>query len=248
MYEPTIKGINFTPLKVNNLSKYLFDYGKTIILMSATIIDHKNFCKALGIDSYKYIEIDSSFDPKNAPIHVNTKLKLSYNNLKQNLPKIKKQIEEICNHHKSEKGLIHTHTNTITGFLKQQLKGDRFLYREPGVNNEALLNQHYNTDSPTVIVSPSMSHGVDLKDDRARFQIIVKAPYLPMKDKRIEKLIKSDTQWYINKMLSALIQACGRGVRSSQDHCVTYILDGSIIDKVITNKDKLPKYFLERFT
>ena len=49
-------------------------------------------------------------------------------------------------------------------------------------------------------------------------------------------------------MLSALIQACGRGVRSSQDHCVTYILDGSIIDKVITNKDKLPKYFLERFT
>lgn len=248
VYEPTIKGINFTPLKVNNLSKYLFDYGKTIILMSATIIDHKNFCKALGIDSYKYIEIDSSFDPKNAPIHVNTKLKLSYNNLKQNLPKIKKQIEEICNHHKSEKGLIHTHTNTITGFLKQQLKGDRFLYREPGVNNEALLNQHYNTDSPTVIVSPSMSHGVDLKDDRARFQIIVKAPYLPMKDKRIEKLIKSDTQWYINKMLSALIQACGRGVRSSQDHCVTYILDGSIIDKIITNKDKLPKYFLERFT
>ena len=35
-----------------------------------------------------------------------------------------------------------------------------------------------------------MSHGVDLRDDLARFQIIVKAPYLPTKDKRIEKLMK----------------------------------------------------------
>ena len=57
-----------------------------------------------------------------------------------------------------------------------------------------------------------MSHGVDLKDDLARFQIIVKAPYLPTKDKRIEKLMKDDFNWYSNKMLCSLIQSCGRGV------------------------------------
>jgi ATP-dependent DNA helicase DinG len=247
IFEPSSEGISFTPLHVNNLSKYIFNYGEKIILMSATIIDHANFCKTLGIDKYKYIEVDSSFDPKNAPIFVNTKTKLSFNNLKQNLPKIKKQILDICEHHKHEKGLIHTHTNSITSFLKSQIHGDRFLFREPGVNNEALLDKHYNTKESTVLISPSMSHGVDLKDDLARFQIIIKAPYLPIKDKRVERLMKADPSWYTNKMLSALIQSCGRGIRTTNDHCITYILDGGIIDKVISNKDKLPKYFLDRF-
>lgn len=247
IFEPTIEGIMFTPLHVNNLSKHIFNFADKIILMSATIIDHVNFCKTLGIEKYKYIEVDSSFDPKNAPIYVNTKVKLSFNNLKQNLPKIKKQIAEICEHHKDEKGLIHTHTNAITSFLKNQLYGDRYLFREPGVNNEKLLSNHYNTNDPTVLISPSMSHGVDLKDDLARFQIIIKAPFLPMKDKRIERLMKIDPQWYINKMLSALIQSCGRGIRTAEDHCITYILDGNIIEKVIANKSRLPKYFLERF-
>lgn len=247
VFETSVEGISFTPLYVNKLSKYIFDYGEKIVLMSATIIDHANFCKTLGIDKYKYIEVDSSFDPKNAPIYVNTKIRLSFNNLKQNLPKIKKQIQDICEYHKNEKGLIHTHTNTITTFLKSQLHGERFLFREPGVSNENLLEKHYNTEDPTVIISPSMSHGVDLKDDLARFQIIIKAPYLPMKDKRIERLMKSDSAWYTNKMLSSLIQSCGRGIRAVDDRCATYILDGSIIDKVIANKDKLPKYFLERF-
>lgn len=247
LYETSVEGISFTPLRVNNLSKYIFNYGDKVILMSATIIDHKNFCKSLGIEKYKYIEVESSFDPKNAPIFVNTKVKLSYNNLKQNLPKIKKQIHDICEHHKHEKGLIHTHTNTITTFLKSHIKGDRYLFREPGVNNETLLAKHYSTKDPTVIISPSMSHGVDLKDDLARFQIIIKAPYLPLKDNRIERLVQIDSSWYTNKMLSALIQACGRGVRTSDDHCTTYILDGSIIEKVIQNRSNLPKYFLDRF-
>ncbi|MGA1049189.1 MAG: helicase C-terminal domain-containing protein [Minisyncoccia bacterium] len=51
----------------------------------------------------------------------------------------------------------------------------------------------------------------------------------------------------MNKMLSSLIQSCGRGIRSHKDHCVTYILDGAVIEQVIRNKDKLPKYFIDRF-
>jgi Rad3-related DNA helicase len=51
----------------------------------------------------------------------------------------------------------------------------------------------------------------------------------------------------MNKMLSSLIQSCGRGIRSQKDHCVTYILDGSIIEQIIRNKAKIPKYFIDRF-
>ena len=247
LYETDKKGITFMPLKVDKLSNHLFKYADKVILMSATIIDPNNFCKSLGIKKFKYIEAESSFDSKNAPIYCNTKVKLNYHNLQRSLPKVVKQIKEICEFHKSDKGIIHTHNNTITSFLSNKLTDSRFLIREPGVRNEVILEQHYVNDDPTVLISPSMSHGVDLRDNLARFQIIVKAPYLPTKDKRIEKLMKNDFDWYMNKMLCSLIQSCGRGVRSNKDHCITYILDGSIAESVVNNRHKLPKYFIDRF-
>ena len=247
LFETNKDGITFMPLKVNNLSNHLFKYADKVILMSATIIDPVNFCKTLGIDKFKYVEAESTFDAKNSPIYCNTKVKLNYHNLKRSLPKIVKQIQQICEFHKNDKGIVHTHNNTITSFLLNKLTDERFLIREPGVRNEMILEQHLENDDPTVIVSPSMSHGVDLKDNLARFQIIVKAPYLPTKDKRIDRLMNSDFNWYANKMLCSVIQSCGRGVRSKKDYCTTYILDGAIVESVVKNKHKLPKYFIDRF-
>ena len=60
-------------------------------------------------------------------------------------------------------------------------------------------------------------------------------------------VMKLDKDWYGNQMLKTLVQACGRGVRSEDDYCETYILDGSIFDAINRNKKKLPKFFLDRF-
>ena len=247
VYETIKNTLTFVPVYVDKLATNLFKYADKIILLSATIIDPKNFCKSLGIENFKYIEVDSEFDPVNAPIHVQTKVKLNYKNLATQLPTICKQVAEICNHHRQDKGIIHTHTMAITKVLQTKLNSPRMLYREQGVKNEDILEQHTQATTPTVLISPSMSFGVDLKDDLARFQVIVKAPFLPLTDKRVKKLADKDYNWYINKMLCSLIQSCGRGVRSGDDHCVTYILDGIIVDKILENKHKLPKYFLKRF-
>ena len=64
---------------------------------------------------------------------------------------------------------------------------------------------------------------------------------------RIENLMKEDFDWYQNKMLCSLIQACGRGIRSHKDHCITYILDAAIVESIVKNRHKLPKYYLDRF-
>ena len=247
LFERTKDSVDFVPLKVDKLAQNLFQYADKIILMSATIIDPVSYCKSLGITDYKYVEAKSVFDPKKAPIYTSTKVKLNYNNLQDHLPKIAQQIREICNIHKGDKGIIHSQTNSITKYLQKVNKSSRFLYREAGVRNEELLDTHYNTSDPTVLVSPSMSHGIDLKDDLARFQIIIKAPYLPTLDKRVARMMKLDFNWYVNKMISAVIQACGRGIRTKDDHCVTYILDSAISEQIVKNKHKIPKYFLDRF-
>jgi ATP-dependent DNA helicase DinG len=245
--EHSLEGVTLKPLRVDKLAKNIFDFGDKILLMSATIIDPNNFAKTLGITNFKYIEVDSTFNPKNAPIYATTKIKLNYKNLKQNLPNIKSSIQKICEAHKNVKGVIHTHTMEITQYLKDNINDPRFLFRLDGANNEQIIKQHIESSEPTVLVSPSMTYGVDLKEDLARFQIVTKASYMPLNDERIKKLFKEDPAWYVNKMLNHLIQACGRGVRTKNDKCITYILDGSITDAVIRNASKLPKYFLSRF-
>jgi ATP-dependent DNA helicase DinG len=240
-------GIRFIPLKVDVLSKHLFSHAEKVVIMSATIIDPDAYCKSLGIKDYEYLHIGTDFDPEKSPISIMAKQKLNFNNLKSMLPTLVKQIEGILEHHGDEKGIIHTHTQYLTDYIRDNVKSNRLLCREPGVNNEQLLGMHEESEEPTVLVSPSMTYGVDLKGDLARFQIILKAPWLPTKDVRVEKLMKLDKDWYGNQMLKTLVQACGRGVRSEDDYCETYILDGSIFDAINRNKKKLPKFFLDRF-
>lgn len=239
--------VTFTPLKIDSLTKHIFDYGDNILLMSATIIDHKNFAKTLGIKDYAYVEVESDFDPVKSPIYVTSKNKLNYKNLKTSLPEICNQIKQIAEFHKNDKGVIHTHTQEITNILKDRLSSNnRFLFRDVVSNNEEILKEHFESTDPTVLVSPSLSYGIDLKDDYARFQIIVKLPFPPLSVKRIKKIFDTDKDWYENKMLNAIVQACGRATRSKHDYATTYILDGNIVNVLKRAKDKLPRYFLDR--
>lgn len=240
-------GVTISPLRVDKLSHVLFDHAEKVLLMSATIIDPASFAKSLGITDYEYIEIPSAFDPKHAPIYVMSKYRMNNSNWETLMPTFKNIVEKIVNTHKGQKGIIHTHNMNITKYLKEHLKGDRYLVREQGVDNEQILESHIFGKSDTVLVSPSMTHGVDLKDELARFQILIKAPFLPLNNKRIKKLFNSDSEWYVNKMLTTVMQATGRGVRSKTDHCITYILDGNIANSIVDNVHKLPKYFLKRF-
>ena len=242
-----IKKVLLTPLRADKLTKFIFNHADNVLLMSATIIDHKNFAKTLGITDYEYVEVESDFSPEKSPIYVSSQNKLNYKNLTNTLPAICEQIKTIIDHHKNEKGIIHTHSKDITNFIKAKLEGNkRFLFRDETANNEAILKEHYETDFPTILVSPSLSFGVDLKDNLARFQIIIKLPYPPLSSKHIKKLFDTDKDWYENKMLNALVQACGRATRSKNDFSTTYILDGNIVNALKRTKHKLPKSFIDR--
>jgi Rad3-related DNA helicase len=158
-------------------------------------------------------------------------------------------VAKICDTHKGEKGLIHTHTNQITEYVRKKLgKDKRFLFREVGVSNQDIISEHrLRSSDDTILVSPSLDTGVSLDDDLGRFQIIIKAPYLPLGSKRIKKIFDKSPRYYSMSMLDTLIQMSGRCTRSKDDYAVTYILDGSAVKAITSNKTHLPKYFLDRF-
>ena len=244
----TKNGLTFQPYNVNKLAKRIFDYGETIILMSATIVNPAKFAETLGIEDYYFIETSTTLSAKKAPIRCTSKFKLNYKNKEQILPQMAKAAKQICAMYRNKKGIIHTHSMDILRYLKAEFGNDRrFLFREQGVDNERMLQIHSETSEPTVLVSPSMTHGVDLKGDLGEFQIVMKAPFLPLNDERVKRKFDNDKEWYTDAMLSTLVQMCGRCNRTESDYSETYILDGLILDSVLRNKEKLPKYFLERF-
>ena len=243
---PDKNSISITPLRVDTLSKHIFDYADQIVLMSATIIDSAKFAKSLGIEKYEYIETNSNFKAELSPIYVSNDNCVNYSNRNITIPRIAKQIVSLCEVFNTEKGIIHTHSQDITDILQKYLKGKRFLFKNEINANEDILDKHFTSSEPTVLVSPSLTHGVDLRDDLARFCIIVKLPYLPLSNKRIKKLFDCDKEWYENQMLNVLVQMCGRTTRSKQDFSKTYILDGNSFKVLPRVKHKLPQHFFSR--
>lgn len=238
--------VSIMPLHIQSLAQDFFNNCDTVILMSGTIIDVKTFAKTLGIEKYKFIEMESEFDPSKSPIYSCTKFPLSHKTLDKYLPSVIDLALKICENHKQDKGIIHTHNMKITDAFRFKVgKDKRFLIRDAGITNEKILDRHYNT-SNSVIISPSLGFGTDLKDENGRFQIITKTPYLPLNTKRIAILAKQDPAWYKMKTIVNLVQMSGRCTRHKDDYSDTYILDANAVDLIKRYASMLPKYFRDR--
>ena len=244
------KYIQLIPKKIDVLAQHLFKYADKVLFMSATFVDYKRFMRNIGVpeQDYKYIDLPSSFDPTLSPIIFGT-FQLSKKNIDRYFPKVVKCVEEILEEHKDEKGLIHTQSNVLTLKLKEQLKTDRVLYRVRGdKDNIDILTEHSNSSSPTVLASPSLNFGVDLKGDASRFCVIIKCPWPDLGDIRIKEMSKNDYKWYTNKMFTTFVQQCGRCTRDENDYSTTYVIDAGSIRKLIPEYSKLlPNYFIDRF-
>ena len=90
-------------------------------------------------------------------------------------------------------------------------------------------------------MSPSLHTGLNLKDERSRFQILIKIPYPNKGDRWISAKMRIDPDWYNWQTKLRLLQAYGRSVRSKDDWANTYVLDFYFVDFV--NKNVLPDWF-----
>ncbi|WP_429221806.1 helicase C-terminal domain-containing protein [Methanobacterium oryzae] len=247
--DPTPGGVSFKPLKVDSYAKnMLFKHADICILMSATVLDHRLFCKWLGIDyneAYS-LKVRSNFEAARRPVYIKPVGNMSKRVIKYTAPKTLPILKKIIDHHKREKGLIHTHNYKCQKYIIDNLKNNRLMGHTP-INREMKLMQFEKAKEPMVLVSPSMSEGVDLPYEKCQFQVIYKIPFPYLGDKQINKRKAKDPKWYAYKTIMTLIQAYGRGMRAEDDFCATYILDGNV--KMLFNnplyKALLPREFKE---
>jgi len=213
----------------NYAEEYLFRLGQKIVLMSATILNADAFATSLGIpkDQYESISIPSPFPKENRPIINASVGSMSAKAIEGTLPQLKEAVKAIMEEHGKEKGIIHCHTYRIANYLKKNIKGKlgkRILIHDSS-NRDNILKKHMTSKEPTVLLSPSMTEGVDLKGDLSRFQVICKVPYPWLGDPIVKKRMHKFPDWYPLKTAMTIVQSVGRSIRNSEDTAVTYILD-----------------------
>ena len=245
--------ITFKPVTIGNYSPCLFNFTNKNLLMSATILDAEKLKNYLGIkEDVKYIKIeDSTFPVENRPFiqaHIG---KASRNTLDLYLLRLVKKLDSDYIPQKSkDKGVIHTHTNYIAKYIMENSKNSALMMSTTGNNQirEKTIEEFFDSIPPKIMVSPSMGLGVDLKDDRCRWQIITKIPYPDMSDPQVAKRMKIDPDWYDYATITALIQTYGRGCRSETDFCETFCTDSMFAWLYHKNHKMVPSWFREAIT
>lgn len=242
-------GVTFKPLKVHHYAtNNLLKYGDVVIFMSATILSHKMFSKWLGLNPNEvyHIKVDSPFSKEKRPIILDLAGKMSANRIKDTAPKTIPILQKILEKHKGDKGLIHTNSYKCQRYINRNLPNSR-LISHTSKNREEVLNYFEKDENPLVLVSPSMSEGVDLPYDKCRFQVIYKIPFPYLGDKQVDMRRRRDQKWYAYKTVMTLMQAYGRGMRAEDDSCYTYILDSDVnmILKSPLYRSLIPDFFKE---
>lgn len=247
------KTLKFKPVNIAEFVKsYIYNRADYVIMMSATILHTESFCKNSGL-KYEYEKGDVFSIAKNSPFPAkNRKVlflpvgKMSKSDINDTLPKMKDQINDLLEMHEKEKGIIHAHSYKVAQYLFDNLKNKRLLIHGSH-DRDDVLQAHIESDEPTVLISPSMTEGVDLKDDLSRFQIIAKIPFPYMGDRQVKRKMAIDKDWYGFETLKKLIQSTGRSIRSYDDYACTYILDESWRFFYSKNYNMFPIWFKDAY-
>ncbi|MDF2534048.1 MAG: hypothetical protein K0R18_205 [Bacillales bacterium] len=248
--EPQEDGLVVTPVEIRDIfQRYVRRMAKEkIVFMSATILDMAGFCKNLGIkkEEVGIIKVDPVFPPEKSPIIYKPSGSMSYKNLDATIPKIIENVKEILAKHPNDKGILHTSNYRIAQAICDGIDDPRLLIRGQGENNEILMKRHADSKKPTVLVSPSLTTGADLKDDLSRWQVIVKLPFLSLADPRVVKKTEMDQDWYVSEMFRTFTQAAGRSTRSEDDWSITYVLDPLLYQYIVKYRKWFSPQFLKR--
>lgn len=227
------------------MKKHFHDLINFNIMMSATIGEPVTFIKSIKGSTAKYIRLPSTFDFKKSPIIVYQGQSMSFRNKDNALPILANKIDEIIEKHKGQNGIIHSGSYANSNYFKEYCNSKRIItYDDSNTKKEMLFN--HNAKDDKVLMGPSLLEGLDMKDDKSRFQIFAKVPYPSLVDKYIKAKLKVDPTWYNYKTITSILQGIGRSVRHEEDWAITYILDSDFMNLWRRNIKMFPTEFNDR--
>lgn len=224
--------IKVTPIFMKDFSHLIL--SDLNLFMSATISDEYMY-QTMGLDRDKteFIQLDTVYEPEQKQVLFIGNHYLTYNTMKDRsvINELKETINAIVESGSADgqKGIILTSSFAMGDMVESCIpKNVRIFNHERGKKVDVIINQFKRYKGVAVLISPSIYEGVDFSDDYSRYQIIVKAPFQSLSDKRVAYIAKKYPDIYKIMTLKKIVQGLGRSIRNKDDYAVSFILDKNI--------------------
>ena len=247
--------VTFKPVEVAALAQqFLWKHGQRFLIMSASFVGAEETARELGLDDGEWtvITMPSTFPVLSRPIIPVDVARVTAKTKDESYPLIARSIARILERHPDERILIHTVSYDLGKQMVEHLSHtshrSRLVTYNSAVEREDALKRYL--DNPSgVLLAPSFDRGVDLPKDDCRVIIVPKVPYGNLGDKQISTRAfgtgRAGKIWYKRRAIQTLCQMTGRGMRSADDSCTTYILDSEFSKLFQENRRMFPKWWAE---
>ena len=227
------------------IDKFLQKKSGFKVFMSATLGDIRSYAKHTSMGNAKVIRMSNNFDYKKSPIVFVNRNKLSFREREQNLPKVVKTLDKILEKHKGQSGIIHAGSYDFMNYINSNSKHKFSFITYDVAKERGGAIDLFNKSDGKILIGPSLLEGLDLKDEKSRFQIFFKVPYPSLGDPLVKAKMQAFPGWYDWKTGISIQQGAGRSIRSKDDWAVTYILD-ACFRSLINKEGFFPPSFEER--
>lgn len=225
----------------------LFRGASKVIFVSASV--RRKTLQLLGVkEDVRVIEQDSTFPVIRRPIYYRPVTSVGRAMSRWDREDLYDAIDAFIEPRLDRKGLLHSHSfewaKEIYDHADHKTR-QHFLVHEQGQPGEEVLARFRirSAESGTLLLSPSMTTGVDLPYDECEYQVIPKCPFPPLGSPLIRARMARDKDYYPYVTMQTLVQMTGRGMRAQDDQCETIILDSNFGRLRGQHWDFAPKYF-----
>jgi Rad3-related DNA helicase len=248
----TNPSLSLQPVLVHGqLARRVWNRGNKYVLSSATILDPRFYLDELGLDPSKaeIVEVPSDFPPGNCPVILDPVTTFTYKNREAALPAVADKLWETMRE-ETGRGLVHTvsfvNAEMLYRMAPDELRPRLLLHNRTDRNGT--VKEFLSSRAGTVLLSPSLTEGLDLYGDRGEWAFFIKCPYLSVGDERVKRRLKMDDgmRWLELQAIVDTIQGHGRVTRSNTDKSRTYIVDQKHVDALRRWWRYLPMWFQAR--
>ena len=203
------------------------------LFMSATISD-SYMLTTVGLKEQDtaFIKMPPVYEAENKTVVYCGAHRLNYTAMKNEevIEDLREMVSEIVKDANKDnyKGLMLTPSFAVGELLSKKLpKGTKLFLHKPGEKVDSIISQFKKHKGAALLVSPSIYEGLDFADDDSRYQIIVKAPYPSLGEKRMKYIADRYPEIYRIMTLKKIVQGIGRSCRNKDDWCITFLLDAN---------------------
>jgi len=236
--------VRFDPVWPGSYSETaLFLNIPKVVLTSATI--RPKTLDLLGVkpNEYEFIEYPSSFPVSNRTVVWVPTVRVRYDMDPGHTRQWVAKIDAIIRNRLDRKGVIHTVSYSRRDYIfKYSEFANRMLSHDAGGLQDCV--RRFRESGPgTLLVSPSAGTGFDFPGDDCRYQIIGKVPFPDSRSKVLQARQERDKDFFAYVAAQSIVQMAGRGVRSVDDWCETFIIDDNWQWFINKYKGFMPRWF-----